>query len=359
MKKIRISRRKLLQAGATAGVAMMLPVKWFGRGTAYPFYQSPTNIRKFIVPLPGLGPAGIPVAAPNTTTYPGVDYYRIEMAQYTQQMHPDLPGPTTLWGYADVTNGQTANHRYLGGVVVAKKGRPVKLNVTNDLPGRHPLPVDTTIMGAEADQAENRTTVHLHGGLVPWTSDGGPFTWFTPGATGAGAGAGECFLNYGGTPGSAEYFYPNDQSARLMWYHDHALGITRLNAYAGLASAYIIRDDFENALIARKIIPSGAQEVPLVIQDKTFIGPGGNAEFGGRGNPGDLWYPSVYEDTGSDPLTGRWDRGGSPIDGLPIPSAVPEFFSDTILVNGAPYPFLQVEPRHYRFRILNGSQARF
>ena len=81
--------------------------------------------------------------------------------------------------------------------------------------------------------------MHLHGGLVPWNSDGGPFSWFTPGAETFGS----SFQNPGPEPGTAEYFYPNDQSARLVWYHDHALGITRLNAYAGLASAYILRDD--------------------------------------------------------------------------------------------------------------------
>jgi spore coat protein A, manganese oxidase len=130
----------------------------------------------------------------------------------------------------------------------------------------------------------------------------------------------------------------------LLWYHDHAEGTTRLNAYAGLASAFILRDAFELALTASGAIPS--REIPLVIQDKTF------KRFADQwGMPGDLWYPSIYEPD-------RWDleEGGAAV---PIPSCVPELFGDTILVNGAVYPFLDVEPRRYRFRVLNGSNARF
>ena len=160
-------------------------------------------------------------------------------------------------------------------------------------------------------------------------------------------------------PGEALYRYPNNQSARLVWYHDHAIGITRLNAYAGIASAYIIRDDVENFLIKSHIIPSN--EIPLVIQDKTFVSQAAVDKGYIWGKPGELWYPHEYEKA-SDP-TGRWDYGpdmGFPATRpLPEPSAVPEFFADTSVINGALYPFLPVERRHYRFRILNGSQARF
>ncbi len=106
------------------------------KGMAWPFAQTPGGIRKFVVPLQGLGPAGIPVASPNTTLFPGEDYYQIRVGEFTQQMHPDLPGPTKFWGFADVTNGQAANHRYLGGVIVAQKGRPVRMKVINQLPAR-------------------------------------------------------------------------------------------------------------------------------------------------------------------------------------------------------------------------------
>jgi spore coat protein A len=288
---------------------------------------------------------------PDTTTFPGEDYYQIRLGEFTQMMHPDLPGPTKFWGYADVTNGQAPNHRYLGGAIVAQKNRPVRLKAINQLPPVHPLPIDTTIMGAELEQ--NRACIHLHGGLVPWTSDGGPFAWFSPTSSGS------SFLNGTGVPGEAVYRYPNSQSARLVWYHDHAIGITRLNAYAGIASAYIIRDDFEAQLISNGIIPS--YEVPIIIQDKTFVSQAEVDKGYIWGKAGDLWYPTEYEKTGNP--EGRWDYGpdnGFPAK-FPLPdvSTVPEYFSDTSVVNGTLYPYLPVEQRHYRFRVLNGSQARF
>ena len=341
-----ISRRTVLRGGAAGGALALLRPR-----LAWAFGQTPAGLRKFIQPLPGLGPSGIPVAVPKVIREFGqqVDFYALQAGAFRQKVHPDLPGDgARFWGYADVTGGRPANHRYLGGAIVARKGRPVKLRVKNGLPGTHPLPIDRSIMGAEGP--DNRMTVHLHGGLVPWTSDGGPYTWFTPeGLTGA------SFRNPGPAAGTAEYWYPNDQSARLVWYHDHALGTTRLNAYAGLASGYILRDDFEAFLVAAKLLPSA--EVPLVIQDKTFLdqaaldGDGSRPPYPVTGaRLGDLFYPFQYEPD-------RWDLGpgGPPAE----PSVVPEFFSDTILVNGAAYPSVEVEQRHYRFRLLNGSQARF
>jgi spore coat protein A len=349
--RLAIGRRRFLQltAGTTAYLALT------GRG--FPFAQSPLGLTKFVQALNGLGPTGIPVATPIKAG--GIDQYRLEVGEFTNyQFHPDLP-PTRLWGYADVTGGVTPFHRYLGGVIVARRGTPVSLTIVNKLPNKHILPVDTTIKGAE--QAQNRITTHLHGGFVPWTSDGGPFSWFTSAANWT---TGPSFLNGTGTNGEARYFYPNEQSARLVWYHDHAVGTTRLNAYAGIASAYILRDEVEDILIAARLIPSGAQEIPLIIQDKTFFdGTDPNYIWGHRG---DLWYPYKYEPNSQLPSgSGRWDYGpdatppGAVTGPLPIPSVVPEFFSDTAIVNGVAYPYAEVERRHYRFRILNGSQARF
>src|SRR3974377_1164639 len=166
-----------------------------------------------------------------------------------------------------------------------------------------------------------------------------------------------------------DFIYSNDQSARLLWYHDHALGITRLNAYAGLASAYLIGDDTEAGLGSGGAIPD--VQIPLIIQDKGFVPQNIHSvdPTWQWGAPGDLWYPHVYEPnqtaSGVNPK-GRWDWGPfvSPAahGTLPLPtpaSVVPEAFFDTILVNGAVYPYLNVQPRRYRFRILNGSQARF
>jgi spore coat protein A len=142
------------------------------------------------------------------------------------------------------------------------------------------------------------------------------------------------------------------------------MGITRLNAYAGLATAYLIRDAFETKLIKSNIIPSN--EIPLIIQDKTFLSAAEQANYPlSYAKPGDLWYPYQYEKNSLPNGHGRWDWGGDvippayPVMEPPAIAEVPEFFSDTALVNGTCYPFVEVQPRHYRFRILNGSQARF
>jgi spore coat protein A, manganese oxidase len=334
------TRRMFLKVGALAGTSLtlrnLMPKAWA-------FCISGQSLRKFIIPLPGLGPTGIPAASPDKSKYPGVDYYKITMGQFQQHLHPDLPAPTTLWGYADVTGGQP-NFRYLGGAIVAQENRPVRIKFTNELPNKHPLPVDTSLMGAEPDQPVNRATAHLHGGFVPWVSDGGPFTWFTPDGK-----AGESRLKWlpdNNRRLTDDLWYPNAQSSRLMWYHDHAMGITRLNAYAGLATAYILRDDFENALIAAGILPGkvAGTEIPLIIQDKAF-----KCEDDAFGKAGDLDYPMTQE-------AGDVAPGFPPI---PFPSCVPEFFAETMLVNGAPYPYVQVQQRRYRLRILNACQARF
>jgi len=365
-----INRRRFLQVGA--GAASLLA---FAR-RAYPFAQSPLGITKFFVPLPGLGPPGIPVLTPNKTKYPGTDYYEIEAAQFTQQLHPAIPR-TTFFGYADAA---TKNHGYLGGVIVATRGTPVKLKVTNALPRKHILPVDPTLVDPpivpEVNGRQDRICVHLHGGFVFWNSDGGPFAWFSNPNNPGGFTHGSSFINGApGVPGAAIQDYPNDQSARLVWYHDHAYSLTRTNAYAGIASAYLITDSAETQLIGSGVLPNFTGYplgIPLIIQDKTFWdGPGGHDPKYGDATPtppsiGSLWYPHLYE---GPPLaaqtlpptcgaTGRWDSPAGAM--LPAISSVPEFFSDTILVNGAPYPALgPLPPRRFRFRLLNGSQARF
>ncbi|MGB7845359.1 MAG: multicopper oxidase domain-containing protein [Candidatus Acidiferrum sp.] len=346
---------------------------------AWPFAQSPTNLRKFVTSLPGLGPTGkneigqyLPLATKHSITFGGkaTDLYNIAVTQYSEQMHPDLPGKTDLFGYTDLF---TFDRKYLGGVIVAKRGTPVILTVSNLLPNKHILPVDGSVMAGPngqmvMDLPVNRITTHLHGGLTPWFSDGTPFQWYTP--TGK---HGPSFMNIPGfpsIPGTGTHYYTNDQSARLVWYHDHAIGITRLNAYAGIASGYIITDDFEAGLVSSGLLPD-LVGIPLIIQDKGFV-PTNIHHLDPSwqwGDPGDLWYPHEYEvntfANGTANPRGRWDWGPTvtpPATGtapLPPVSLVPEAFFDTIVINGGIYPKVSVPPKRVRFRLLNGSQARF
>ena len=322
------------------------------------FAHSPA-LSKFTQELRDVGgPAGIPVAATDGTRRwhdVTATHYTIDINQFTDTLHPDLP-PTTLWGY-NPTKGLgvvgTPTQRHLGGIIVAQRGKPVQLTFRNLLPNAHILPVDTTLMGA--DGAQNRTVTHLHGGFVPWISDGGAYAWWDPQGE-----KGPSFINNSVLrPGQhvpdneSEYYYPNTQSARMMWYHDHADGITRLNAYAGIATAYIIRDNFEADLVKHdglpKYVEHGGRELPLVIQDKIFL-PADDPTFPGSAKTaGSLWYPFVYD-------TNRWPLAA----GLPLPavSVVPETFGDTMLVNGTVYTKANVDPRRYRLRILNACNAR-
>jgi spore coat protein A len=341
-----MKRRDLFKIASLGGLSFLVDKK-----LGWAFDLSPTGLPKFVQALPLLGPSGIPVASPDKSN-PAFDYYKILLTDYQHQFHPNLPA-SHVRGYADITNGITPNSRYLGGVIVANKNQPVKVTFKNALSPTHPLPVDRSIPDADTG-ADSRASTHLHGGFVGWESDGGPAAWFDPNGN-----TGMSFSNPGANPDEADHWYPNQQTSRLMWYHDHAMGITRLNAYAGLASAYIVRDPVELNLVNQGYIP--ALEIPLIIQDKIFVdGTDSGYTWGVRG---DLWYPYVYD---KNPWpTGRWDYGPDlsppgpefPL-AMPVPTQVPELFGDTIVVNGAAWPYLTVQQRHYRFRILNGSQAR-
>lgn len=260
-------------------------------------------LEKYVDKLP-IPPVLVPVSSDN-----GVDYYEVTMKPITQKLHRDLD-PTALYAYEGI---------YPGPTIVAESNKPIRVKWMNDLPvNPHLLPVDKTLHGAEG-VPEVRTVVHLHGANVQPDSDGFPEAWFT-----------NNFQQVGPTFTNEVYYYPNKQPATTLFYHDHALGITRLNVYAGLAGAYIIRDEIEEHLN----LPKGEFEIPLIIQDRTF-----NLDIGS------LNYPNQPENA---------------IPGVtPDPSVVPEFFGDTILVNGKVWPYLEVKPQRYRFRIVNGSNSRF
>jgi spore coat protein A, manganese oxidase len=226
---------------------------------------------------------------------------QVRMTPFKHKAHRDLP-TTPMWGY---------NGSWPGPTFETRKGQPFSVKWTNQLSSKHFLPIDFSIHGSEESVPEVRTVVHVHGAQVMPDSDGYPDSWYTAdGKAGAVAAANPCH-------------YPNDQAATTLWYHDHALGITRLNVYAGLAGMFLIRDEQEDALN----LPSGRYEIPLLIQDRKF------------GTDGSLLYPP-------------------PADGT-HPAWMQEFFGDNICVNGKATPYLEVEPRKYRFRMVNGSNSRF
>jgi len=406
------------------------------------------GIRKFKDALPSLA-----IAVPDTITFPGSDYYVISLQQYTAKMHTDLP-PTTLRGYVQ-TNFGTSNGAnsvtpppisYLGPTIIAQKNRPVRVLFINNLPtgagGNLFIPTDTTYMGAGAPYTQNRATLHLHGGATPWISDGTPHQWTVPiGETGPQRGAStqmvpDMWFDASGnviaacaaqstcaTPGTTNdpgqgkmtFYWTNQQGGRLMFYHDHAYGITRLNVYAGEAAGYLLYDPTEeNALSAATVpgtVTSGdlAHLIPLVIQDKTFVpsqpqlmaqdptwvGNFGATPLSATGSNGDLWFPHVYmpnqnpADPGLANGFGRWDYGAwffpaqtslsaanppsavtvpctsaafpnqtvnCPI--TPNPSGTPEGFMDTPVLNGKAYPVLNVAPAAYRFKMLAAGNDR-
>jgi len=408
-------------------------------------HASGKAMRKFVDPLPNLcGPAGtpippitwtgqgnpigtcIPVANPQLSPVAGdnADYYEIAIVEYSQPMHADLPKATKLRGYVQVndpfnsvkdTNGNIilskaiANARYLGPIISATKGKPVRIKYTNLLAtgtaGNLFIPVDHTLMGAglgpdnKTEYTENRIAIHLHGGHSPWVSDGTPHQWIVPkGQTGLQSWQmqGASFQNVPDMEdpgqGSGTLYYTNDQASRLMFYHDHAVGITRLNVYVGMAAGYLVRDEQVPVPKGEWTLPgiAGMPEIPLVLQDKTFVpadilvntlgGPVQDKLWDSThwGAYGDLWFPHVYE-TNQDPTSshspdgtnpvGRWDWGPWfwPVfpSQFPLPTGAyndvtttPEAFMDTPVVNGVAYPTLSVDPKAYRFRILNAANDR-
>ncbi|HET9623345.1 MAG TPA: multicopper oxidase domain-containing protein [Kofleriaceae bacterium] len=303
-----LSRRQLLQRGAGLALA------WTGAGRVLragaepaaphttmamprPHVTRPlraSRLARFVDALP------IPPVQLRAGTAPDparrgrqVPLYRVHMREVEASVHRDLP-PARFWSYGAGMPGPTLEVR---------SGEPVAIEWRNDLPTRHFLPIDHTMCGADASAPEVRTVVHVHGAKVPPESDGYPDRWFTPGH-------------------ARTVHYPNQQDAATLWYHDHAMGIERLNQYAGLFGAYLIRDHVEDELA----LPDGPHEIPLFIFDR-ILDEDGQLQYPTSGNPDTPWVPEVY--------------------------------GDTILVNGTYAPRHAVERRAYRFRIVNASNARF
>ena len=279
-----ISRREFfaIGAGAAAGAALA----GSGMGTLF--------TKKALAATPALTPFLDELPIPPVLS--GANQ-SLRIAATTQNFHPALP-PTPVWGYEG--GGYSG---YLGPTIEAVKGTPTSVSYLNDLPLEH-------LLEQEPSVGQTRILTHLHGGHISDAADGNPYA--TPVE----------FLS-----GQAQQVeYANDQEAAHIWYHDHALGITRLNVMAGLAGHYLVRDGVDNGQGGNfpnepgRGLPFGDYEVPLAIQDRTLT------------SDGELEYPSSWE---------------------------PEFFGDVVAVNGKVWPYMRVEPRRYRMRILNGSNSRF
>lgn len=272
-------------------------------------------------------------------------WYHIDIGEVYQQMLPPGFPKTKVYGYGGLVKDQkTGKTRYHisspGSTFEARRGIPVKVKWVNKLKGKHMFAVDPTLHwanpngmpmdplkpwpayppGFEKAQRPVPTVTHLHGAEVQSDSDGHPDAWFTqdnkhgPGFT------------------SPVYTYPNEQEATTLWYHDHALGLTRLNVYAGLAGFYLLRDGKKrNKYFSEKRLnlPKGKYEIPLVIQDKSFY-TDGSLQYANAG-----LNPDIH------------------------PYWTPGFAGNTITVNGKVWPNLNVDRCQYRFRILNGSNGRF
>jgi hypothetical protein len=423
-------------------------------------------LRKFVDTLPGIGATKknnlnqyIPLAVPEKWVdlngkLTGDDYMEIAAVEYTQKMHSDLLNPTRLRGYVQLMtpgliakgvaakpfttlDGQVLSvvdlPHHLGPVINATSGTALRVKFVNKLPvgagGQLFLPVDHTVTGAGTGPdgltpySQNRAVLHLVGGGLPWISAGTPHQWIAP--------AGESnpgvedpvthlispALDARGVsnnnvpdmadpgPGATTLYFPNDMSARFMFYQDRTSGLTRLNVYAGMEAGYFVTDAAEQALtdggtlkggalpasvvVPVGVIPGAADTIPLIIEDKTFV-PADIAQQDARwsvnknaaspapvlSKESDLWFPHVYEPNqdpssafGTNPV-GRFDYGPlfwpifPAVDPTPTGHAddatiVPTAFFDTPVINGTAYPSLTVDPKAYRFRILNASVDRY
>ena len=399
---IALTRRQLLKAGLVGAAGLMLPIRWplskaiaqIPGGTL-----DPSSVPKYQTPL--LIPPVMPMAG--TIRQSGgknVDYYEISVRQFSQQILPAGLPATTVWGYGAETADRKKGlllHNAPSLTIEASWNRPVRIKWINglvDADGNflpHLLPVDPTLhwanppggtMGRDMRPVFTTTpdpyqgpvpiVTHVHGAVgVGDESDGYPEAWYLPQANDIPSDyategtwydffAGKALANYGETwgPGYATFQYPNRNRASTVWYHDHTLGMTRLNVYAGPAGFYLIRGGPDDTVLdsrdgTQAVLPGPAPkandkfppnktyyEIPIAIQDRSF------------NTDGSLFYPDSRE---------FFDEIVGPLipDGEFAPFWNPEFFGNMIMVNGNTWPYQTVEQRRYRFRFLNGCQSRF
>jgi FtsP/CotA-like multicopper oxidase with cupredoxin domain len=392
--------------GLFAMVVSMMPA-----GTTFAQIEggtlNPADVTKYAAPMI------IPPAMPRTDVISGkkgakkTDYYEIAVRQFEQQILPSGLPMTTVWSYGSLaapgTVAEGGSFNYPAFTIEAKWQQPTRVKWINDLVDEnggylpHLLPVDQTLhwanpVGICEDGSEGtdcRGTnpnpytgpvpmiTHVHGADTYEWSDGYPEAWYLPAANNI---PGDILFRSGsfyGTfhgespfvwePGSAVFEYPNDMKATTLWYHDHSLGMTRVNVYAGPAGFWLLRGGPGDAVITTKgkaaTLPGPAPalgdapgiryyEIPIVIQDRSFnddgslFYPDNRAFFEGL-EPAQLQIPFIPDDA----------LNGQPSDIAPIWN--PEFFGNMMVTNGRTWPYLEVEQRRYRFRYLNGSDSRF
>jgi FtsP/CotA-like multicopper oxidase with cupredoxin domain len=352
-------------------------------GSAFAFVPGgtldPTTIPKYVDPLP------IPGVMPITSVIQNkIDYYEIAVRQFEQQVLSTGLPKTKVWGYGAISNPSTFH--YPAFTIEAKADRPVRVKWINDLKDPqtgdfqpHLLPVDQTLHWANPPQdcIDGMVTTdcrgqsqeyykgpvplitHLHGAHVNPESDGYPEAWYLPNADNIPSTYAIHGSNFGQIKGAkfekgaALFQYRNDQRATTLWYHDHTLGMTRTNVYTGLAGFYMIRGGTSD--LPAGVLPSGKYEIPLAITDRSFNADGSlfyapNRAFFEGLTPENFLIPFipdpvVYKDTTfpQSDVSPTWN---------------PEFFGNTIVVNGKTWPYLNVEQRRYRFRILNANDTR-
>lgn len=392
-----VTRREFMKYGAVAGAGVLiLPSAGARRAAGATLVParvlaellSPGDVDKFVLPLVK------PPAMPLSKGLRNNDLYKIGVRQFAQRILPPPHPVTTVWGYGSVdhpgTVGEGGTFNSPAFTIEAAWNRRVTVEWRNELVGPdghylpHLLPVDPTLHwanppGGRRDRDSRPgfaatpgpytgpvpIVTHLHGAHTTEESDGHPEAWYLPDAVDiprgyAGAGT---FYDYftkryqtGWDPGTASFNYRNDQRATTLWYHDHSLGITRLNVYAGMAGFYLLRGGPDNVVLDRRddtpaILPGPAPavgddpfgaygEIPIAIQDRSFHADGS------------LFYPDTRAFFDEYP--------GPYIPETPIsPIWNPEFFGNTTVVNGSTWPYLEVEPRRYRLRLLNGCNSRF
>jgi len=393
-----------LKAGLIGAAGLMIPWKFTATKAIAAIDGGtllPGSVPKYVTPL--LIPPVMPKAGTiKTRGGKNADYYEISMRQFAQQILPAGLPATTVWGYGSVNGAGSKNplllHNAPSLTIEAKWNTPVQVKWINDLVDvngdylPHLLPVDPTLHWANPPGPIDTRPVfestpgpytgpvpivtHVHGAVgVGDESDGYAEAWYLPAANNLSGYttegtwydlfAGKAAAKYGAAwgPGFATFQYPNANRASTIWYHDHALGMTRLNVYAGPAGFYIIRGGpagdaavLDSRTATPAVLPGPAPkdgdkfppnktyyEIPIAIQDRSF-----NAD-------GSLFYPDTrafFDGATAD------DPGYIPGTDL-SPIWNPEFFGNYIMVNGNTWPFQTVEQRRYRFRFLNGCQSRF